>query len=156
MAELQWMRETFAKAEHRRSAGVMLIIQANPGFDRTDTMRSASRDPRTLIADVPPPSNVSGTGFDNFLRELRRQVIEFGRPVVLVHGDSHYFRVDKPLQDANGNRIEHLTRVEVPGNNAQSGNNEVQWVKATVDSSNPEVFDVEQEVVEPNLVTYTP
>jgi hypothetical protein len=51
-----------------------------------------------------------------------------------VHGDSHYFRVDKRLLDRNGHRIEHLTRVETPGNNAQSESNDVQWVKAVINT----------------------
>lgn len=143
----RWLRETFDAADDRGSAGVMLVIQANPGFDTTDGARAPTRDPETLL-----PAD----GFYNFLTELRRQVIEFGRPVVLVHGDSHYFRVDKPLLDRAGHRIEHFTRVETPGNNAQSQSNDVQWVKVTVDASNPEVFDFEQEVVPANLVSYIP
>jgi hypothetical protein len=75
---------------------------------------------------------------------------------VLVHGDSHYFRVDKPLLDRNGNRIEWFTRLETPGDNAQSASNDVQWVKATVSPHNPSVFSFEQVIVEPNLMTYAP
>jgi hypothetical protein len=142
-----WLRETFDRAEAKSSAGVMLIIQANPGFDMADPARAPTRDPQTLLPE---------DGFFNLLTELRREVIEFGKPVVLVHGDSHYFRVDKPLLDRNGNRIEHFTRVETPGNNAQSESNDVQWVKVTVSSSNPEVFDFEQEVIPGNLVPYVP
>jgi hypothetical protein len=79
---------------------------------------------------------------------------------VLVHGDSHYFRIDKPLLDATdqqvpaGNRIENFTRVETPGNNAQSGSNDVQWVSVRVDRRDPEVFSFQQEVVPANLVPY--
>jgi hypothetical protein len=142
-----WMRQTFEEAKDNRSAGLMLIIQANPGFDMTDGMRAPTRDPQTLL-----PSD----GFFDFLSQLRREVIAFGKPVVLVHGDSHYFRVDKPFLDRNGNRVEQFTRVETPGNNAQSESNDVQWVKVTVDAENPEVFDFEQEVVRPNLVPYVP
>jgi len=67
-------------------------------------------------------------------------VIDFAKPVVLAHGDSHYFRIDKPLLDRNGNRIEWFTRLETPGDNQQSGSNDVEWVKATVSDENPEVF----------------
>ena len=152
-----WMRETFDRAVSRNAKGVMLFVQANPGFDRDDPNRAPVRDPRTLLSDAPPPAPNSGTGFDSFLLELRREAIEFGRPVVLVHGDSHYFRVDKPLLDRNGHRIEHFTRVETPGDNAQSANNDVQWVKVNVDSRNPEVFSFEQEIVEANAWSpYTP
>jgi hypothetical protein len=155
-ATIAWMHQAFASAESHGSDALMLILQANPGFDRFDAMRSPPRDPLTLVSDFSPPSPSSGTGYDQFLRELRAEVIDFAKPVVLVHGDSHYFRVDKPLLDRNNNRIEWFTRVETPGDNAQSASNDVQWVKATVSPQNADVFSFEQVVVEPNLVTYTP
>lgn len=40
----------------------------------------------------------------------------FGKPVVLVHGDTHTFRIDKPLSDSQaGGRILNFTRVETVG-----------------------------------------
>jgi hypothetical protein len=144
----EWLHETFAEAADRSSKAVLLIIQANPGFDESDPTRAPTRDPMTLLPE---------DGFHSFLTELRREVIEFDRPVVLVHGDSHYFRVDKPLLDREGHRIEHFTRVETPGDNAQSDSNDVQWVKVTVDTSDDEVFSFEQEIVEANVrPAYTP
>jgi hypothetical protein len=156
-ATSEWLRGTFEEARDRGSKAVMLIIQANPGFDRNDPNRSPPRHPQTLLADFGPPAANAGNGFDTFLLELRREVIEFGRPVALLHGDSHYFRVDKPLLDRNGHRIEHFTRVETPGDNAQSDSNDVQWVKAVVDTDDPEVFSFEHEVVQGNTFPqYTP
>jgi len=38
----------------------------------------------------------------DFLGALRDEVIAFRKPVAYVHGDSHYFRIDKPFQDASG------------------------------------------------------
>jgi hypothetical protein len=35
--------------------------------------------------------------------------------VVAVHGDSHYPRIDKPLLDADGRRVQNFTRVETFG-----------------------------------------
>jgi hypothetical protein len=75
-------------------------------------------------------------------------------PVDQGRGDEENF--DKPLLDRNGNRIEWFTRVETPGDNAQSASNDVQWVKATVSPHNPSVFSFEQVVVEPNLMSYAP
>jgi len=138
----RWLQETFAEAKRHHAAGVLLVIQANPGFDASDPTRAPVRDPRTLGPD---------DGFFSFLRTLRAETIAFGKPVVLVHGDSHYFRVDKPLQDASGTRIEHFTRVETPGNNAQSGSNDVQWVSVAVNPGDPEVFSFQQEVVAENV-----
>jgi len=62
-----------------------------------------------LLADLQPPDPGAGNGYDEFLLALRAEIIEFAKPVVLVHGDSHYFRIDKPLLDRNGNRIEWFT-----------------------------------------------
>jgi hypothetical protein len=41
---------------------------------------------------------------ENRLVALREQVIAFRRPVVYVHGDSHYFRIDKPFLNSQGRR----------------------------------------------------
>lgn len=51
--------------------------------------------------------------------------IAFGKPVAYVHGDSHYFRIDKPLLDANGIRALNFTRVETFGDHAEAGTNDV-------------------------------
>lgn len=155
-ATIDWMHQAFAYARAHESRGVMLVLQANPGFDRADGTRAPTRDPQTLVADLPAPDPSSGDGFDELLRQIRAEVIDFAKPVVLVHGDSHYFRVDKPLLDRNGHRIEHFTRLETPGNNPQSANNDVQWVRVDVDPSDSEVFGFVQEVVEPNLQAYAP
>jgi hypothetical protein len=72
------------------------------------------------------------------------------RPVVVVHGDSHYFRIDKPLQNEQGQRIENFTRLETPGDNAQNDNNDVHWVKVTVDPDSREVFAFQPQVVPGN------
>ncbi len=137
----RWLRETFAEARRSGSAAVLLVAQANPGFDQSDPTRAPLRDPRTLAPE---------DGFANFLRALREETIAFRRPVVLVHGDSHYFRVDKPLQDAQGRRLENFTRLETQGDNAQNANNDVHWTKVLVDPSGDEVFSFQQQVVAAN------
>jgi hypothetical protein len=142
-----WLEETFDAASQRRSAAVMLIAQGGMGFDSADPTRTAPRNPQTL-----EPQD----GYFDFLTTLRAETIAFGKPVVLVHGDSHYFRVDKPLLDAAGHRIENFTRLETPGNNQQSGSNDVQWVSVRVDTRDDEVFSFQQELVPANLSTYTP
>lgn len=141
------MRETFAAVKAGGAAAVMLISQANPGWDASDPTRSPVRDPRTL-AEANPDTD----GFKGFLLALRDEVIAFGRPVAYVHGDSHYFRVDKPLQNALGQRIETFTRIETFGNSAQNGNNDAHWVKVKVDSRSREVFSVEPQTVPGNRV----
>jgi hypothetical protein len=91
-------------------------------------------------------------GFRDFLLALREEVIRFRRPVSYVHGDSHYFRVDKPFQDAAGRRLENFTRMETFGNSAGNGNNDVQWVKVTVDARTRDIFTYEPQIVPANRV----
>jgi hypothetical protein len=143
----EWLRETFAAARRADAAGVFLVIQANPGFDASDPTRAPVRDPRTLLNAGGQPD-----GFTNFLRLLREETTAFAKPVVLVHGDSHYLRIDKPLHDEQGRRLENFTRLETPGDNPQNGNNDVHWVKALVDPREREVFAFLPQTVPGNRV----
>jgi hypothetical protein len=148
-ADIAWMKETFAVAKANGSVAVMLISQANPGFDLSDGTRAPLRDPKTLIeADLNPD------GFQTFLSALRDEVVLFRKPVSYVHGDSHYSRVDRPLLDSMGRRLENFTRVETFGDNA-SGitlNNDVQWIKVLVDPKSREVFAYQSQIVPANRV----
>ncbi len=140
-ANLRFLENSFAVAKQRNSPGVMIVIQANPW-------------------DFIPAQGL--TGFEDFIVLLEKLTRDFGKPVVLVHGDSHYFRIDKPLPsalpseainsdfpfimpwDSAEPRLENFTRVET------FGNPNTHWVKATVDANNPNVFTFEQMVVEKN------
>ena len=73
-----------------------------------------------------------------------------------VHGDTHYFRVDKPLLDKDGKRLENFTRVETFGDNAANGLNDVHWVKALVDPQSRDVFAFQAQTVPGNIVAHTP
>ena len=121
-ANIAWMRETFDAAKANGSPGVMLVIQANP-FEE----------------DVATPS-----GFTEFKAALEEEVTAFDGPVVLVHGDSHTFRIDKPV--ISETRPPNFTRVET------FGSPDVHWVRATVDPRDEEVFSFEPEIVEENVV----
>ena len=75
---------------------------------------------------------------------------------MLVHGDTHYFRVDKPmiLDDQRGARrgsvVERFTRVEL------FGYPEAHWVRATVDPADPNVFSFRPEIVRANIIDRRP
>ena len=73
-----------------------------------------------------------------------------------VHGDTHYFRIDKPLLDKDGKRLENFTRVETFGDNAANGLNDVHWVKALVDPKSRDVFAFQAQTVPGNVVAHTP
>ena len=144
-ADIAWLRETFDEAQEAGSAAIMIIAQANPGFDASDGTRAPLRDPRTLVQTDGDPD-----GYHDFLSALRDAVIAFRKPVAYVHGDSHYFRIDKPLLDPQGRRLENFTRVETFGDNAANGNNDVHWTKALVDPKSRDVFAFQAQIVPAN------
>ncbi len=147
LADIAWMQGTFAEAKANGSVAVMFISQADPGFDSTDATRGPVRDPQTLLETDGQPD-----GFHDFLAALRDAVIDFKKPVAYVHGDSHYFRVDKPFLDAQGRRLENFTRVETFGDNQQNGTNDVNWLKVLVDPNSREVFAYQPQTVPANRV----
>jgi len=125
-ANIAWLEDAFDAAEQSDSAAIMLVTQAN-----------------IFEYDKFTPS-----GFTKFKDALRRETIAFEKPVVLVHGDTHYFRIDKPLyarEGGEGSRVMNFTRVET------FGDEDVHWVRAMMDTSDPEVFSFEPEIVEENV-----
>ena len=150
-ANTVWMQQTFEQAKARRSAAIMFISQADPGWDLSDPTRAPLRDPKTLAETDGQPD-----GFQQFLSALRDQVVAFRRPVAYVHGDSHYFRIDKPFLDPQGRRLENFTRVETFGDNQANGNNDVHWIKVLVDAGTREVFNYQPQIVPANRTAVPP
>lgn len=142
-ADIAWMQGTFQTANDQGAVAVMFISQADPGWDDTDATRAPTRSAQTLIED--DAANATD-GYGDFLRALRTQVIAFGKPVAYVNGDSHYFRVDKPLLDSTGKRVVNFTRVETFGDH-QPFLGDVNWLKVNVDPSSREVFSYETQIV---------
>ena len=151
-ADIGWLQQTFDEATANDSAAVMIIWQADPGFDTSGYQGAPKRDPQTLVETDGNPD-----GFHDILVKLRDLTIAFRKPVVLVHGDSHYFMIDKPLLDAYGRRVENFTRVETFGDHTfathpEWDDNGVHWVKALVDPQSRDVFAFQPEVVPANRV----
>lgn len=129
-AALAWLAETFQVARRRGSAGVFLMMQADPYFED-------------------PPGSERRRAFDELLLALEREAVRFGRPVLLAHGDTHYFRYDKPLASSvTGRRIETFSRVET------FGAADVHWVRVVADPRDPGVFQVRAEIVEANRLEH--
>jgi hypothetical protein len=152
-ADEAWLRATFDEARNEHSAGVMIIWQADPGFDTSGYQGAPKRDPKSLVE-----ADGNADGFHDILSLLRDETIEFEKPVVLVHGDSHYFMVDKPLLDSSGRRVENFNRVETFGDHTFGSShpewdtNDVHWVKALVDPMSRDVFAFQPQVVPANRV----
>jgi hypothetical protein len=139
-ANLAWLTQGFERARQERARGVVILTQANPLFETTWSATQVRRYLPGLPVNIPEPRRP--TGYDDFLAVLEREVLAFPRPVLLIHGDTHVFRVDKPLvRSADKRLIEHFTRVET------FGYPDVHWVRITVDPARPDLFTVQPEIV---------
>jgi hypothetical protein len=148
-ADLDWLRQTFDEAEANGSSAIMLISQGDPGWDLSDGTRAPLRNPTTLHET---DAHAAQDGYYDWLKAVRSLTLQYGKPVAYVNGDSHYMRVDKPLLDVNGKRIDNFTRVETFGDNqTPAGNtNDVQWLKVLVDTHSRDVFAFEPQIIPEN------
>ncbi len=134
-ANLTWLRQTFEGAKASNAPAVMIIWQADPW------------------------APTFGKTWTYLVDELKAQTLAFGKPVVLVHGDTHdvgpdgSFRLDKGgrpagargpiVQDALDD-VPNFTRVETyAGGSFSSQAPEAHpdmWIRVTVDPKSPQVF----------------
>ena len=129
-ANLAWMRDTFEVAAKQNANAVVLAFQADLGWDL-----DGFEDRRA--------------GFNDTLNALRRHAREFGKPILVVHGDRHRFVIDKPLRQ-NRQLIPNVTRLMV------FGDAEVHGVRISVDTENPDVFSFSTLMVPENLPSTKP
>ena len=120
-ANLHWLHDGFAYAKRVRAKGVMVIQQADLNFNNEQHLA----DTRSWDA------------FPDYVNALRNETLGFRGQVALVHGDSHYFKVDKPLNGPSGGVLANFTRVET------FGARNTHWVSATIDASDPNLFEFE-------------
>ena len=129
-AALAWVDATFDQAIARDSAGVVLKMQVNPFFELAS-------------------SHPERQGFNSFLAKLAERSKAFAKPVLLPHGDTHYFRLDKPMVLAKlpsgSAALENFIRLE------NFGSPSVHWVEVFVDARDPNVFSVVPHIVPGNV-----
>jgi hypothetical protein len=110
------MRTAFALAKRNGFGGVVLVTQADFAF----------------------PLKV-GEGFQSLagwadsMRVLEEETVAFGKPVMMIHGDTHFFRFDKPLAHKGTQVVvDNFFRLEVPGDA------DAHWVRVDVDPGTPD------------------
>ena len=84
-ANISWLQEAFNAAKKQKAHGLVLVIQADPGFDLPET------------EDMDESQATRFGGYRNFINSVVRETEQFPGQVLLVHGDTHFFKVDKPL-----------------------------------------------------------
>jgi hypothetical protein len=104
-AVIEWMREAFTIARERRLPALVIGVQAN--------LWSGNRAYEPIVA------------------VLAEEAQRFKGEVLVVHGDTHWYRVDRPLVDRrSGAKVQNVTRLEVFGSPF------VNWVYVTVTIEN--------------------
>jgi hypothetical protein len=134
-ANLAWLRGAFDRARSENSRAMVILQQANIFPDLT-----------------PAPAKEEGPSGSAELRELLTdEVRRFGKPVLLVHGDTHFFRIDNPLAprakrgELGTPALENFTRVETYGTPYSH------WVQISVDATQPSVFSYQSRIVGSNV-----
>ena len=121
-ANAAWIDRTFALANRRNSRAVVLAFQA----DMWDT------------------SEPSLTGFDALVTQIGTLAARFGRPVLLVMGDSHVWTLDNPFSATSPLHqvhpdtpvAENVTRLIVEG----SDKGRTEYTRLTVDPESAAPF----------------
>ncbi len=117
-AVFAWLEESERLAVQKKLSGMLIFAQADPDFERKARRKG-------------------GDGFAEFRAALRDLALRFGKPVLFVNGDSHFYKLDKPLADpASGLPIANFTRVVV------FGSPQTRWIRAGVDPALPQVFEL--------------
>ncbi len=124
-ANFRWLESAFDRAEKKHARAIVIGLQA----------------------DMWDPEAVASGELGNYtplVQKLADLAQKFGRPVLLINGDSHVFGSDQPLADpASATGVVHhtqavpnLTRITVQG----STNAPAEWLRLTIDPRKPQVF----------------
>jgi Calcineurin-like phosphoesterase len=113
-ANSAWLAKAFATATANNAAGVVLIMQA----------------------DMWDPAESTLAGYDKLVQQIGALAASFGKPVLLLEGDSHRFEVQHPfsasspqlLMHPNTPVAENVTRLVVEGSDGRT-----EYVRVTVD-----------------------
>ncbi|MBC8132730.1 MAG: metallophosphoesterase [Deltaproteobacteria bacterium] len=122
-AGLDWLDRTFAHATRQGSKGVVLFTQADIW------------DPFVLTSG-------QYNGFTATVRRIADLTRAFGKPVLLVNGDSHVFKVDNPLAAGDviygvAGAVPNLTRITVQGSTTAPL---TEWLRLKVEPATTAVF----------------
>lgn len=127
-ANVAWMQQAFQSAKAAKARGLVLVFQGDPGFDLPETRdQDESQGPRV-------------SGYRNFMNHVIQETEQFPGQVLLVHGDTHFFKLDKPLYSPT-RLLPNFTRLETFGSPL------IHWVRITVEPDNPNVFSVQPVIV---------
>lgn len=145
-ANIAWMRRAFAAAKASGGRGVVLMAQANPGFENYWPPAAKSRYFSPFVPRGQPVPSYPAA-FDDYIAALGEELENYEKPVAFLHGDTHLFRIDRPLYSKKTNRMfENFTRVET------FGDPDTHWIRVTVDPGDTQLFRFDAQIIADNVV----
>jgi hypothetical protein len=123
-ANAAWLAASFERAKAQNAAGLVLVVQGDPGFDYPET------------EDTDESEAAGFRGYRNFMAGLVKETEQFKGQVLFVHGDTHFFKLDKPLYSPT-KLLPNLTRLQTFGSPS------MHWVRVKVDVNTSHVFEVQ-------------
>ena len=128
-ANQAWLTKAFDLAQATDAPGIVLMFQADM-WDATAAL----------------------SGFDDIVKQIGNLAIAYGKPVLILEGDSHVFRVDEPFTPASPLFALHpgtpvapnVTRLVVEGSAGRT-----EYVRLTVDPKSETLFTWERVPLHP-------
>jgi hypothetical protein len=127
-ANIQWLEQSFKQAGEDGLRGVVIVFQGDPGFDLPET------------EDADESLQPEYSGYRSFMARVEQLTAAFNGQVLLVHGDTHFFKMDKPLHGPN-RLLPNFTRLQTFGSPS------LHWVKVTVNPASEALFAIEPVIV---------
>jgi len=132
-ADMRWLKAAFTQAETDDAKAVLIGLQADMW------------DPAALA-----PGGDGLDAYKSLVQTLADLCVHFGRPVLLINGDSHIYGTDRPVADPSSatgrihgtQAVPNLTRITVQG----STNTPREWLRLTIDPHSPQIFSWENVV----------
>ena len=127
-ANVAWMQASFAAAKAQNAAGIVVVTQGDPGFDWPET------------EDVDESKDPTVSGYRHFMSKLVEQTEQYVGQVLFVHGDTHFFKLDKPMYSPT-KLLPNFTRLQTFGSPS------LHWVRVVVEPASANVFTVHPVIV---------
>lgn len=110
-ANIAWMQTAFDIAARENAVGVVMFLQANPGFEE-------------------PLAKVAKSAYLPFLRAFEAAATAWNKPVLFAHGDTHQYRLLPYQSPIDRKPILNVTRLET------FGSPHTNWVRVNVSPAN--------------------
>lgn len=125
-ANLAWIDHAFQLLENQKFSGIVLAYQADMFYS-------------------PKQANDLSSGYRDTLSSITKHAEKSGKPVLLIHGDTHRLKIDQPLLTIDQKHVlENVMRLQV------MGADQVQAVEISVNPKSEQPFSFKPLILRSN------